>query len=376
MYSFFLFPVRGALVVFLWWTGLLVARAGTIAYGGSGTLSAAGSWVGGVRPVTTDEALFTGTLPSVIGTASGTNIEFGDFLWNSNSSSSVGLNTAASTGTTTQLRLSAGGGSTGAAANGGASGDLILMGTDAVNNVLNLVPNNGTGSNAMQVRLLASGNFNVVNAGATLNILSRITDNNEGWAVSKTGAGTLILGGTNTISSVTASSGNVIINGSLANSSAVTVVSLALLGGAGSISGPVNVSAGGLLAPGTTPAVVGTLSTGVLTLDGSYLPTITGNGLNDRLNIGGNASFNGMVAPILSGYVPLADDAFDLADWTGSFSGSPTFDYSNAVLTPGLTWDSSSFSTNGTLRVVAVPEPAATVLGGLGILVLLRRRRS
>ena len=355
-----------------------MAVAGTVTYGGPGTLSAGGSWVGGVRPVTTDEALFTGALPVAVTTASGTNLEFGDFLWNSASSSEVALNTTATTGATTQLRLSGLAGSTSAVANGGSAGDLILMGTNAAANTLKISPNIGTGTNVLQVRLQASGNFNVVNSGATLNILSRITDNNEGWAVTKTGAGTLILGGTNTIPNVTVSSGVGIINGTLTNSGAVTVATMATLGGAGSIVGAVNVATGGLLAPGTTPAAVGTLSTGILTVSGNYLPTLTGNGINDRLNITGDVNFTGgTVSPALAGgYSPVLNDAFNLADWTGAFSGVPAFDFSNAALSPGLTWDTSTFVSDGRLVVVAVPEPAAALLGGCGLMVLFRRRRA
>ena len=316
-------------------------------------------------------------LPTPITTASGTNLLFGNFLWNSSSSSEVALNTTGNA-STTQLRLSNGAGSTAVVANGGATGDLILLGTNAVSNTLKISPNLGAGSSVLQLRLVASGNFNVVNLGATLNILSRITDNNEGWAVTKTGRGTLILGGINTIPSVAADAGTVLINGPLTNSGAVTVATLATLGGAGSISGAVNVASGGLLAPGTTPAASGTLSTGILTVSGNYLPTLTGNGINDRLNITGDVNFTGgTVSPALAGgYAPVLNDAFNLADWTGAFSGVPAFDFSNAALSPGLTWDTSTFVSDGRLVVVAVPEPAAALLGGCGLMVLFRRRRA
>ena len=76
------------------------------------------------------------------------------------------------------------------------------------------------------------------------------------------------------------------------------------------------------------------------------------------------------------GYSPVLNDAFNLADWTGAFSGVPSFDFSNAALSPGLTWDTSTFVSDGRLVVVAVPEPAAALLGGCGLMVLFRRRRA
>ena len=212
------------------------ARAGTIAYGGSGTLSANGSWTGGVRPGTLDEAIFTGSLPSLIGTASGTNIEFGNFLWNSNSSSQVGLNTTASTGAATQLRLSNGAGSTAAIANGGSTGDLILMGTNATDSTLSIIPNAGIGTNTLQVRLLASGNFNVVNAGATLDIVSRVTDNGEGHLITKSGAGTLILRGSKTLTGVTLAAGTLGIGSSIALGNAGLTINGGRFGSAGASS--------------------------------------------------------------------------------------------------------------------------------------------
>lgn len=45
------------------------------------------------------------------------------------------------------------------------------------------------------------------------------------------------------------------------------------------------------------------------------------------------------------------------------------------ALTGGLTWDQSNLYSTGTIAVI--PEPnAAALLGGLGMLALLRRRRA
>ena len=186
---------------------------------------------------------------------------------------------------------------------------------------------------------------------------------------------TLTLNATNTYSGATSvSSGTLLVNGSLSGSTSVSVASGATIGGDGAITNSLTVNNGASLRIGTTTAdtVVGSLDTGNFTLAGTYFPTITGNGVNDFLNITGTATFGGTIAPFLSGYAPVLNDAFNFADWSGSFTGAPTFDYTNAALTGGLDWDSSTFATDGTLRVI--PEPGSALLASLGALGLLRCR--
>ncbi|MCF7734384.1 MAG: hypothetical protein K9N23_22065, partial [Akkermansiaceae bacterium] len=69
---------------------------------------------------------------------------------------------------------------------------------------------------------------------------------------------------------------------------------------------------------------------------------------------------------------PLANgNTFNLFDW-GSSSGA----FASVTLPdldPGLEWDRDSLYVNGQLSVI--PEPTAALLGGLGMLALLRRRR-
>ena len=452
----------------------------------SGSLSASASWSASGTPVTTDEALFDGTVTPAasINTAAGTILNFGNLIWNNNTSSTLQMNTTGVT--STQLRLTGGGGSTAAIAAGGASGDLLVMGTNATSSTLTISEVNPLLGVSLRLRLDASGNFNVVNSGATLSIQTILSESGT-RSLTKTGAGTLLLGSANSYtggttltagtlglgsstalggggltinggrlaSSVSArtltnavtvggnftlgglsnnritlngtlnlggatrtitldnsstiggtisnggltlsssgatrsltlnsshtysgatlvSSGTLLVNGTLANSSSVSVSSQATIGGDGGIANALTVNSGGFLQPGITTGAVGSLDLGALTLTGSYLATITANGVNDFLNVTGPANFAGTIAPVLFGYTPVANDAFNLADWTGTFSGTPTFDYSGAILGAGLAWDSSTFASDGILRVVVVPEPAASLIGGLGLLTLLRRRR-
>ena len=68
-----------------------------------------------------------------------------------------------------------------------------------------------------------------------------------------------------------------------------------------------------------------------------------------------------------------ANDSFQIATFN-SFAGTGySFDFTNASLDPGLTWDTSSFSTNGT--IVAIPEPSVPLLAGMAALTFAFRRR-
>jgi hypothetical protein len=84
---------------------------------------------------------------------------------------------------------------------------------------------------------------------------------------------------------------------------------------------------------------------------------ITGAATNDKVNATGALTANGTIAVTLTGYVPVSGDTFDIAD-ASSITGTPAFDFSAAALTAGLEWDTTQFSTNGTIRVtVSTSDP-------------------
>jgi autotransporter-associated beta strand protein len=169
-------------------------------------------------------------------------------------------------------------------------------------------------------------------------------------ALSKTGTGTTVLTGSSGsyAGATIVNAGTLRIDGALGGSQ--TVKSAATLGGSGT-GGAITVESGGILAPG---ASVGTLSgtTADLQAGSRYDVEITGAAVNDKLALTGALTANGSIKVILSGYVPVQGNTFDIADASG-ISGSPTFDFTAAALTPGLAWDTSDFATTGVISVIA-----------------------
>jgi hypothetical protein len=80
----------------------------------------------------------------------------------------------------------------------------------------------------------------------------------------------------------------------------------------------------------------------------------------------GGLTAAGTIAVSLAGYVPVAGDSFDLADAT-AITGTPTFDFSAAVLGAGLVWDTTDFATSGTVKVIAGTDPFVAWAAGFGL---------
>lgn len=175
-------------------------------------------------------------------------------------------------------------------------------------------------------------------------------------AVEKSGTGSTSLVAANTYTGgTTVTAGTLFIEGSVTG--ATVVKTGGTLGGNGS-AGAVTVEGGGIIAPGTS---VGTLNASSVNLQAgsTYQVEITGVGAADKLNATGALTTNGTITVTLSGYAPVAGDAFDIAD-AGSTSGTPAFDFTAAVLSAGMVWDTASFATTGTIRVVAGTDPYET----------------
>lgn len=310
-------------------------------------------------------------------------------LGNANAIQSSYIDTTASaTGTTTTgLRT------TGSALNlGGLSGD----------------------KNLSNIYTTSTGGYGSV-TGITLNLASANNISYSGVidgarSLTKTGAGTQTLTGTNTYSGATSvTAGRLAIDGSLANTSGVTVSGTGILQGSGVIASSVTIQSGGTLAPGnsieslttgdlsfeanstyayeiqtnlhgTTPDLAADLtdSTGSLNIAAGAILTLTDLATTTALLNGTKFTlisyFGGWTSGELfsydagSGLTTLADNStFTLG------ANQWLFDYDDS--TGGLNFASDQSGASHFVTMTVIPEPRAALLGCLGVLLILRRRR-
>jgi autotransporter-associated beta strand protein len=168
----------------------------------------------------------------------------------------------------------------------------------------------------------------------------------------KNGTGEQTLLGTNTYTGTTVVNGGALIINGNTSSTAGATVNGGVLGGLGTLAGATTVAAAGTVSPGMNATGVMTFSNGLTLQPGStYRADITGATASDRVNVSGGLAANGTIQVVLTGYTPVDGDVFDLAN--GVITGTPTFDFANAVLGSGLEWDTSTFATDGTIKVVS-----------------------
>jgi fibronectin-binding autotransporter adhesin len=181
-------------------------------------------------------------------------------------------------------------------------------------------------------------------------------------------------------------SGTLNLTGSL-TASAVTVDALATLKGTGRVGGLLTIADGGTLSPGAAGGVLFADAGLTLTSGSNLLFDLTGTnqtvgvGTNDSVTITGNLKLDGTLS--LNG-------AFG-GSFTGATQGTKwrLFDYSGTLINDGIVFgtmpalgDNLSFavdvSTDHQVNLAVVPEPGTglALLGGLGALAGLRRRRS
>ena len=210
------------------------------------------------------------------------------------------------------------------------------------------------------------------------------------YGLEKAGNGTWTVNGGNLNNTIaTVSAGKLLVNGTLANSSAT--VDGGTLGGTGSISGATTINSTGVLSPG---ASIGTFATGALTLNhnSTFLYELnTTATTGDVLNVNGDLTFDGTVtlslADLGAGSILALGTKFTLISYFGSWDQDTFNGYADdsAFTLFGNEWrinynDVSAGSVNGgaftnAVTLTVIPEPGAYLLGGLGLLALLRRRR-
>ena len=218
---------------------------------------------------------------------------------------------------------------------------------------------------------------------------------NTSISLTKTGAGTQILSGVQTYTGATNINGGTLrisATGSTDAGSAVTVGISGTLAGKGTINGSATIN--GTLAPGESPGVLSFGSTLTLANSATTVMEIDGAVRGDEydgVNIADALVYDGALILDFGTALGLGDYSYNLFNFTpgddtgefnsitlaGAYLGADPFVYDSLdqweLVDGDNTWTFTQ--STGVLNLVVVPEPSTALLGGLGLLALLRRRR-
>jgi autotransporter-associated beta strand protein len=210
-----------------------------------------------------------------------------------------------------------------------------------------------------------SGGFTFDSPGGTL-VLTAANTYSGDTIIS---AGTLALGNGGSVAH-----SNIVLNGGDFNVSALaggyTVESGTSLSGNGSVTGDLTIS--GTLTIGSSPGMIGFLGDLGLNGDADFeitSPTLTAGSYDLALGTG-TVTFGGALNLFFSGGAYSDGATVRLFEFDGGYSGGFA-----AVNFSGLGPGQSASFDAATGFVTVIPEPATAMLGGIGFLLLLRRRR-
>ena len=243
------------------------------------------------------------------------------------------------------------------------------------NNALTLKDGSGNGSLGIDTNI-------TVGVDADKLTVTGFYHDSGSYGITKVGNGTLEFTDKSRYTGATnVNTGNLIVNGNISTSSLTTVKSGASLGGSGTV-GALTVLSGGTLAPGNSPGTLtvgGTLSLedlSILSFELNPTDTTVGGGINDLITGVTDLTLDGLLkvtastgsfAGVTSGIWRLFNYSGSLTDHSVTLNTMPTLDN-------GYSWFLDTATANQ-VNLTIVPEPAAALLGGLGMLCLLRRRR-
>jgi autotransporter-associated beta strand protein len=239
--------------------------------------------------------------------------------------------------------------------------------------------------------IAGAGDFTI---GASSSNTLTLTGTNTYTGATNVNAGTLNIasgGSTHASSAVEISNSgsalavNGTVNGTLLANASTTISGTGTVGGAATVSGNLNPgNSAGLLTFGSSLALANTTAT-TMEIDG-----ITRGGQYDAIDIATSLAYDGALTLDLGAAFGAGTHTFNLfnfASQSGSFDSiSLTGFYSGFMVNDGFgVWSATTNSgdetwsftqDDGNLSLTVIPEPRAALLGSLGLLILLRRRRS
>ncbi len=256
-------------------------------------------------------------------------------------------------------------------------------------NIIGNVDSGATGNRILELSGESSG-ANTINGSISNGTATSLT-------ITKSGTGNWVLAnGTNSYTGPTnVNGGKLVINGNISTSSLTTVASSATLAGSGTVGKAI---INGTLAVGNSPGqmnftdTLGLAGTTIMEINGTVgagvtnghdFVKLTGSGSAGVLNYGGAMTLD---LGAIFGAGIYSWNLFDMASEAGTFATISLADqYSGSLLDTDLDgiWDLTSgddtwqfTESTGVLGLTVVPEPnVAALLGGMGVLALLRRRR-